>query len=148
MSDRPVLLTTRIVLRSGRGPGRGRALGLASVVALAACAAGGVGEPARGSLEPSDHEVVVRIRNDVIPQAGVVVSVRGGARPQKVLGILPAGDTQEWLVDTRSFAGSFILIARIDGRRVLATRSIQAMSLSTITWDLNSGNVRVRRVGG
>ncbi len=67
-------------------------------------------------------------------------------RPEKVLGILAPDETGEWLIDTRQFAGSFVIVARLDGRRALRSRRVQILSFAIVHWDLNLETVRIQRV--
>ncbi len=131
-------------MRRERRALRGGVIGLSLI--LAACASGAPAPEPVGEATPSDHEIVIRVRNNLIPRIGVVVSVRPAGRPEKVLGILPPDETGEWLIDTRQYAGSFFIVAELDGRRALRSRRIQVLSFAVVSWDLNLETVRVQRV--
>lgn len=123
-----------------------RGLLLLVPVVMAGCASGSPGSGRAGSeLVPGDASVVVRVRNSLVPRRSVVISVIGGGRPERVLGTLPSDDTGSWLVETRLFAGSFVILAQLDGRRRMVSRRIDQMGSAIVTWDLNQDIVRVER---
>ncbi len=123
---------------------RGAVIGLSLVFAACATAPRDL-EPVT-EASPSDHEIVLQVRNNLIPRIGVVVSVMPAGRPERVLGILAPDETGEWLIDTRQYAGSFVIVARLDGRRALRSRRVQILSFAVVNWDLNLETVRVQRV--
>ncbi|MGH7540972.1 MAG: hypothetical protein ACRELC_08240 [Gemmatimonadota bacterium] len=125
----------------------GAALRIVVVVlalSLAACASGGSME-AGGDLRPSDTSVVVRVRNNLVPQSSAIVSVVAGTRPERVLGTVPSDATREWLVETRLIAGSFVILAETADRHRLVSRPIDVLAQAVITWELNQDIVRVER---
>ncbi len=123
---------------------RGAVIGLSLVFAACATAPRDLGPVTEAT--PSDHEIVLQVRNNLIPRIGVVVSVMPAGRPERVLGILAPDETGEWLIDTRQYAGSFFIVARLDGRRALRSRRVQILSFAVVNWDLNLETVRVQRV--
>lgn len=125
-------------------------LGLVGLCGLplwtAGCASGrGAPSTPGAELVPGEASVVVRVRNNLVPRRSVVISVLAGTRPERVLGTLPSDDTAAWLVETRLFPGSFVILAQIDGRRRLVSRPIDQMGRAIVTWDLNQDIVRVER---
>lgn len=130
--------------RSARAAVHGAVIGLSLV--LVACASGAPDPDPVVEAMPSDHEIVLRVRNNLIPRIGVVVSVMPAGRPERVLGLLAPDETGEWLIDTRQYAGSFYVVARLDGRRALRSRRVQILSFAVVSWDLNLETVRVERV--
>lgn len=144
---------------------RRRAIGLRApvlgVLALGVAGAALAQDPEPRPTPPNDPEVVVidatrgrelddteqvrvRVRNTLAPSRSVVVSVQGFTRPEYVLGIVPANETREFIVDSRLYAGGFRVLAT--SGRVRIRNSVQAVGRTRSTWNLGINMMKFERL--
>ena len=97
------------------------------------------------AAERGPEEVVVRVRNNVIPISIAWVRVKPAFRPEHILGSIHTNAVGTYTIDTRLYAGSYVLVAKMGDGRTFTSREINVLNRAIVSWNLDLNLVLVER---